>query len=538
MTPEPEYPGVYLEEIRPAHTITGVPTSTAGFVGRAWRGPLDAALEVRSFTDYERIFGGLWLASTMGYAVEQFFTNGGERAVIVRVATRSGSGRAAPATIDVGGSLTLEAASPGTWGRNLQVGIATSPGEEDSGLFECTIVDDPATAADSMHRGGSGAREVFAKLSVDARSPDFVTSVLAERSALVRVSGAITSAPAAGTYQADAASGADGVSTLTAADAAAEVDGDETARTGLYALLETDIFNLLCIPPLTLADTPNELPQNVADVPMATLIAAAALCKRRRAVLLIDAPRSWSDDPSVMADQFQAVERSNAALYVPWLRAADPLRGGAVRDFAPCGAVAGVIGRTDAERGVWSTPAGADAVLRGVLGLSTDEGPWSHTRGADRPASHPRDDERLAALGVNTIRELPQVGPVVWGARTLDTSGEWKYVPVRRLALYLEESLYRGTQWVVFEPNDEPLWARIRLSVGAFLHGLFRRGAFRGGTPREAFFVKCDRETMTQSDIDRGIVNIVVGFAPLRPAEFVIISIRQVSDASRRCRAD
>lgn len=522
MPPEPRYPGVYIEEIRAAHTIDGVPTSVTAFVGRAWRGPLDTALEVRSFTEYERIFGGLWLSSTMGYAVQQFFANGGERAVIVRVATRSGSGRATPATIDVGGSLTLEAASPGTWGRNLQVGIGTSPGREDSGLFEWTIVDDPATAADSMQRGGSGAREVFANLSLDARSPDFVKSVMAERSALVRVSGAITSAPAAGTYQADAASGADGISTLTAADAAAEVDGDETARTGLYALLETDIFNLLCIPPLTLAETANELSQRIADVPTATLIAAAALCRRRRAVLLIDAPGSWTDDPPGATDQFQVVERSNAALYVPWLRAADPLRGGAVRDIAPCGAVAGVISRTDAERGVWSAPAGADAVLRGVLGLS----------------SHPRDDQRLAALGINTIRKLPHVGHVVWGARTLDTSGEWKYVSVRRVALYLEESLYRGTQWVVFEPNDEPLWARIRQSVGAFLHGLFRRGAFQGGTPREAFFVKCDRETMTQSDIDRGIVNIVVGFAPTRPAEFVIISIQQISDASRRCRAE
>ena len=139
----------------------------------------------------------------------------------------------------------------------------------------------------------------------------------------------------------------------------------------------------------------------------------------------------------------------------------------------------------------------------------------------------------LNPLGINCLRTFPVYGNVCWGARTLDgadaLASEWKYVPVRRFALFLEESLYRGTKWVVFEPNDEPLWAQIRLNVGAFMHNLFRQGAFQGTTPREAYLVKCDKETTTQTDINNGIVNILVGFAPLKPAEFVIIKIQQLA---------
>jgi phage tail sheath protein FI len=195
------------------------------------------------------------------------------------------------------------------------------------------------------------------------------------------------------------------------------------------------------------------------------------------------------------------------------------LRNNQLGDFAPCGAVAGVFARTDAQRGIWKAPAGLDATLNGVQGLSV-------------PLTDGENGE-LNPLGVNCLRIRPAVGPVVWGARTRQgddrLASEWKYIPVRRMALYLEESLYRGTQWVVFEPNDEPLWAQIRLNIGAFLQGLFRQGAFQGKTPREAYLVKCDKETTTQNDINSGIVNIVVGFAPLKPAEFVIIQLQQLA---------
>ena len=181
--------------------------------------------------------------------------------------------------------------------------------------------------------------------------------------------------------------------------------------------------------------------------------------------------------------------------------------------------MAGLYARTDANRGVWKAPAGTEASLSGVQGLVynlTDT-----------------ENGQLNPLGLNCLRIFPVYGDVCWGARTLAGSdqmaSQWKYVSVRRFALFLEESLYRGTKWVVFEPNDEPLWAQIRLNVGAFMQDLFRQGAFQGQTAQQAYFVKCDNETTTQTDIDNGIVNILVGFAPLKPAEFVVIKISQIA---------
>jgi Bacteriophage tail sheath protein len=198
---------------------------------------------------------------------------------------------------------------------------------------------------------------------------------------------------------------------------------------------------------------------------------------------------------------------------------ADPLLNNAIADFVPCGAVAGIFARTDAQRGVWKAPAGTEATLNNVpqLGLPMTD----------------LENGLLNPLGINCLRTLPAAGRVVWGARTLQgddrLASQWKYVPIRRTALYIEESLYRGTQWVVFEPNDEPLWAQIRLNIGAFMQTLFRQGAFQGATPKDAYLVKCDRETTTPTDQNNGIVNIVVGFAPLKPAEFVIIKIQQLA---------
>jgi phage tail sheath protein FI len=185
----------------------------------------------------------------------------------------------------------------------------------------------------------------------------------------------------------------------------------------------------------------------------------------------------------------------------------------------PCGAVAGIFARTDAQRGVWKAPAGQEAQIKGVPQLSV--------------SLTDAENGELNQLGINCLRAFPVYGRLVWGSRTLEgadrLASEWKYISVRRMALFIEESLYRGTQWVVFEPNDEPLWAQIRLNVGAFMHNLFRQGAFQGTTPKEAYLVKCDKETTTQNDINQGIVNILVGFAPLKPAEFVFIKIQQLT---------
>jgi phage tail sheath protein FI len=266
-----------------------------------------------------------------------------------------------------------------------------------------------------------------------------------------------------------------------------------------------DLFNILCVPGL--AET-------------ATIAKLQGFARARRAFLVIDARENdtisaLSAPPAALAGD----DALNSALYFPWVLAPDPLEPGAARAYPPCGAIAGLYARTDATRGVWKAPAGIQADLNGILGLKV--------RVSDA------QNAQINRRGVNCLRTFPVYGPVVWGARTLhgddDRGSEWKYIPVRRMTLFLEESLTRGTQWAVFEPNDEPLRAQIRLAIGAFLNGLFRQGAFQGKTPNDAYFVRCDRETTTQTDIDNGIVNILVGFAPLKPAEFVIIKIQQIA---------
>lgn len=514
------YPGVYIEEVPSGvRTLTGVATSITAFVGRAWRGPTNEPITIFSFTDYGRAFGGLWRDSTMSYAVQQFFANGGAQAVIVRVATRSVGNVASAASIDLGGGNVLAAANVGTWGRNLVVTVDHHTKDEneptpDANLFNLSILDSPDLNADVAGRGGSSARETFLNVSRDSASPRFVTKVLEQQSNLVRVTSVGGARPLPASVQADITTGSDGgeIGTTEVID-----PPNDTAKTGMYALLDTDLFNLLCIPPYTPTTADNGIAQ--------TWSPAALFCKERRAFLLVDAPNNWAVADAVAGiSGFSAIERTHAAIYFPRLRMSDPLQENKLEDFAPCGVVAGIMSRTDAERGVWKAPAGIEANLQGVLGLSINGLP-----------AHLTDQENglLNPLGINCLRNLPTIGHVVWGARTLAganaLASQWKYVPVRRLALFIEETLFRGTQWVVFEPNDEPLWAQIRLNLGAFMQSLFIDGAFQGSTPREAYFVKCSRETTTQTDIDNGIVNIEVGFAPLKPAEFVVIKIQQIA---------
>lgn len=283
-------------------------------------------------------------------------------------------------------------------------------------------------------------------------------------------------------------------------------------KSGMYALEDVD-FNILCIPRAAELADPNQI--------QAVYSEAIDYCEERRAFLLIDIPedintlqdaRDWLEDNALFRHR-------NAAAYFPRPRIPDPLNDYRLRSVGASGTIAGLYARTDATRGVWKAPAGIEAALRNVPDL-------------DYKLTDPENGQ-LNPLGLNCLRNFDIYGNVCWGARTLmgadQQASEWKYVPVRRVALYIEESLFRGTQWVVFEPNDEPLWAQIRLNVGAFMHNLFRQGAFQGITPKEAYFVKCDKETTTQDDINRGIVNIVVGFAPLKPAEFVIIKIQQIA---------
>lgn len=398
--------------------------------------------------------------------------------------------------------LVLEAASPGTWGNRLQ---AEAQYEDSSPAgFHLRVVE-------RTPEGQVAAEEMFYDVSTDPVGAQWVQRVLEQRSALVRLA---SSGPA--TWLEDEpvvafAGGADGGTPHVTTD----VQGSEADRTGIYALLEADLFNLLCIP----LDT-----WSTADAGEVALWGAAAqLCRDEQAVLLVDPPSEWATFAAAESGAAELTLRDrNAALYFPRIVTPNPLLQNRTSEFPPCGAVAGAIARTDAGRGVWKAPAGIDVNLFGVPQLALRLTDPQHGV--------------LNQLGINCIRSFPVYGRILWGARTLDgadvLASEWKYLPVRRLALYIEESLRRGTRWAVFEPNDSPLWAQLRLSIGSFLASLFRQGAFQGSSASEAYFVKCDAETTTQADVDLGIVNIVVGFAPVRPAEFVVIKLQQISTRS------
>jgi uncharacterized protein len=399
-------------------------------------------------------------------------------------------------------------------------GLPDDAGLRLSHFFNLTVVENPP----------DGPREVFRNVSLHPDAgPRRVDRVLEEESSLVRVSSDLPKADVAGRPTETGKNedptnrkanniqyfenGKDSAN-LTKED----FIGLSDEKSGMYALNKADLFNLLCIPPDTRGgDVSNDVYQE-----------AMQYCTDRRAMLIVDSPAAWGKNKQTPAKEakdglpalgLNGPAARNAALYFPRVVQTDPRREGQLDTFVPCGIIAGVMARTDAQRGVWKAPAGLDASVNGIQGLEVN--------------LSDEENGQLNPLGINCLRFFPAAGRVVWGARTLrgndQLADEYKYVPVRRLALFIEESLYRGTQWVVFEPNDEPLWAQIRLNVGAFMHNLFRQGAFQGSTPREAYLVKCDSETTTQNDINLGIVNILVGFAPLKPAEFVIIKIQQLA---------
>jgi hypothetical protein len=330
---------------------------------------------------------------------------------------------------------------------------------------------------------------------------------------------ALGGAATTGTAQAAGNRGADG-----SLPNAAALMGNPVDKSGIYALDGVDLFNLLCIPRTAIAHTSagNGLTYTESDQVMTLAISYAA---SRRAMFLMDPPIDL-DTPieikSWVAAHADTLRDPNAALFYPRLLIADPLDDMRLRSFGPSGTMAGLFASIDTSRGVWKAPAGSETSLRNVAALDytlTDA-----------------ENGTLNPLAINCLRVFPVSGIVSWGARTLDgadrQSSQWKYIPVRRVALYIEESLFRGTKWVVFEPNDESQWGQIRMNLDAFMHNLFRLGAFQGQTPKEAYFVKCDRETNPQSQIDAGIVNVVVGFAPLKPAEFVVIQIQQIAGST------
>jgi len=589
----PTYPGVYIEELPSAvRTITAVTTSVTAFVGHTARGPVDTPVTLTGFADFERRFGGLSTDSLVSYAVQQFFLNGGSVAVVVRLAKGAVAAAVTLTDSESSAALDVTAREPGAWGDGLRVEVdAAGDDAFDLRVFDLSgAVDEryPGLTTDtaesvvntssgavvvSVPEGATGRPATSGAVSGDlATLPDLAgqeitataggnevqfllydpeadgpqppatlagLALLLERKlrtadpadpvfgrARVHTAGGNRLRVVPGTPDATIAFGAGNV--LGFGDSrpgayglsggepggfpdAADFLGSADAKSGIHVLRDVEDVNLLCLPDVSAAGFVNR---------DGVLAAANALCAEKRMFHLIDAPATWTglDAARLGLAEFDAVRSSYAALYFPRLRLTDPLTG-RLREFPPSGAIAGIMAGTDARRGVWKAPAGTETRLAGVRELSV-------------PLTDP-ENGLLNPLGVNCLRVFPVVGAAVWSARTLDgadrLASQWKYVPVRRLALMLEESLYRGTKWVVFEPNDETLWGQIRLNVGAFLHTLFLQGAFQGTSAREAYFVKVDKDTTTQDDINRGTVNVVVGFAPLKPAEFVILKIEQLA---------
>jgi uncharacterized protein len=502
------YPGVYIQELPSSvHTITGVATSIAAFVGWADQGSTTQATLVESWSDYQTQFGGLDSRTLLGYAVNQFFANGGSQAYIVRIV--SSNAATALSTFKIGG-MVVYAANPGAWGNNIAVTVTLNP--SDATRFSILVQMLSTTG------GPATTLENFVNLSFNQYDPqgNYVVTVIDNESNYITFidpsSPATIPAPTgspAGMAQTalKANSGNDGtvlVPNDTKFEPALNISG---SGSGGVALLNNVFFNILCVP---------------GETTVATVTSLQGFCAgANRAFYIVDPPSTatyatLNGGPGAIVT---APNAANSALYFPWISAPDPLAGNRPRMFPPCGFVAGIYAATDAARGVWKAPAGIDAGLTGINGLQyvlTDQ-----------------QNGDLNSKAINCLRSFPAYGNIVWGSRTLlgndQVGSQWKYVPIRRFALFLESSLYQGTQWAVFEPNDETLWGQLRLNIGAFMQGLFQQGAFQGTTPQQAYFVKCDSENNPQSSIDMGIVNVTVGFAPLYPAEFVVIQIAQMA---------
>jgi uncharacterized protein len=494
-------PGTYIEEISSGvHTIQGVETSVTVFIGRASRGPANIATKISKWQEFEHDFGGIDGENLLGYSVSGFFSNGGSSAYIIRLTDSSAS----PAKVIVDNKFELLTKDPGEWGNHYRVRTKTSSSDPQRFSFQVLYFKDEN---DPVESNGVVVDEM-SDLTMDPKDPRYSINSInhISRDLIATIIDTSGIPPVEAGVALKLTGGSEGTvllpNTLPFENALFDSSGN-------IPLLETiDLFNILCIP---------------GETNPAVISRLETYCRKKRAFLIVDCPKeaaiSSFDTIKGLDSLITGSDSINAAYYFPWLKISDPLDKKSPRLVPPCGFVAGVYSRTDISRGVFKAPAGTGAIVSGISGL--------------KETLTDKDMGMLSQKGVNCIRILSNQGIVVWGARTLRGNAafgsEWMYIPVRRLALFVEESLRRGTQWVVFEPNDERLWSTIRLNVGAFMHEFFRQGAFQGATQREAYYVKCDKETTTQDDIRKGIVNIEVGFAPLKPAEFIVIKIQQVA---------
>ena len=515
-------PGVYVEEVASgSRPIEGVGTSVAAFVGLAPTGPLNEPTLVTNWTQYVAAFGDFTDGYFLAHSVYGFFNNGGSAAYVVRVggspAGAAGAAKspaavgtsAAPAALPAGepkqlGTFTVTAVAPG----NLSVEVADAEGEGPAERFKLIVKDgdQPVETFDVSAKKGNRA---YVVTQVKERSRLITVAEAAPAAQLARPENQTVALPAA-----SAAAPAVPAAAETAPVGPAQYLGDSADRTGFGGLEAVDEVSMVAVPDLMAAYQRGAIDLESVKAVQLGLIAHCELMGDR--VAIIDPPPGLNARQiRVWRQETAGYDSKYAALYYPWIKSFDPAAGQA-RLIPPSGHVAGVWARNDFERGVHKAP--ANEVIRGAVDLEIQI-----TRG---------EQDLLNPIGVNCIRAFPGRGIRVWGARTLASDPAWRYLNVRRYFNYLEESILIGTQWVVFEPNDHALWARIRRNVSAFLVNEWRAGALFGARPEEAFYVKCDEETNPAESVDVGRVVCEIGIAPVKPAEFVIFRLAQFSSGS------
>ena len=496
--PEYLYPGVYVEEVDTGNKpIEGVSTSTTGFIGITSRGPLEPTL-VTSFSEFTRLYGSYFKDSDAGqsqrylaYAIEGFFQNGGRRAFVARVAGSA----ATPAEGTFDGKIKVTALGPGPAG--LRIAVSITPHTPADGYFDMLVMYFKTMPA-SPTAAGAAILEAYQDLSDVEASSAFYEKRINNLSSLVRVAKVVAGLPAAVAPTLLATGGVDD-NTYTLADFDGSASPDN-APIGLKALKAIDEISILTCPDeYAIAGT------TVAGA----LVTQCELLKDRFAIL------NSLENAGAISGQHPSKNSKYAAYYYPWLRVVDPLNGKVI-NVPPSGHMAGIYARSDNERGVHKDP--ANEVIRGIDSLQIQIS---------------KDQQALLnPRGVNVLRHFVGAGDLVWGGRTTSPDPDWKYINVRRLFIFIEDSIEHGTGWVVFEPNDYPTWTRVVRSISAFLERAWMDGMLQGRTKEEAFFVRCDRTTMTQADIDNGRLICLIGIAPVKPAEFVIFRIGQWTGGS------
>ncbi|SET15998.1 phage tail sheath family protein [[Clostridium] polysaccharolyticum] len=571
-------PGVYVEEFASGgQPMEGVGTSTAGFIGMAERGPVAGVPElVTNFSEFKRTYGGYLSENEFGeyrflaYAVENFFVNGGSRCFVMRVAPEDAKCSTGFVPSEDAPVLSFTAKNPGMWGDAITItmtqqnkaktqvkeiltdgtdykykvksssgflagdivayvnedkivynkivksqdNIITFAEEFDEGIVDTDLV--PArvimTCEMRIDVKFEDVVETYENVSFNIESPNFITKKLAKSNLVSVAYTASEETKIQSPFAEVSASGEEAqvvvnfkggsngdVSSVSAADFIG-VDNGAGKRTGIQAFVDNDVVSLMAVPGVT---DPNV---------QLSLVAHCENLASRFAVL--DIPRTSQKVQDVINHR-DLFDSNYAALYHPWLTVFDPLDKKNIA-IPPSGSVLGIYARSDNSRGVHKAP--ANEVVRACVGLDCQ-----FNKG---------EQDILNPKGVNLIRSFPGQGIRVWGARTASSDGSWKYINVRRLFIFIEESIKANTNWAVFEPNDENLWDRVKRTISVFLNGMWRDGALAGGSPDEAFFVNVGHDTMSQDDINNGRLICVIGVAPVKPAEFVIFRLTQKTSDS------